>query len=91
MSNQEDPDSGQDAEDKVGPVELLIKHGGREEVSEHDDEDDAGDDVDQDLESQKVIDLISQRSQVGVDSSQNVQLNQKQMEYLMFPAQKIEK
>jgi hypothetical protein len=74
MSYQEDPDGRQDAENEVRPVELLVEHGSREEVSEHNDEDDTGNDVDQDLESQKVIDLVGQRSQVGVDSPQNVQL-----------------
>jgi len=49
MPDEENPDCGQDEENEVRPVELLIKHGGRKEVAEHHHKDDARNHVDQNL------------------------------------------
>ena len=49
MPDEENPDCGQDEENEVRPVELLIEHGGREEVAEHHHKDDARNHVDQNL------------------------------------------
>lgn len=69
MSYEVNPDCRQDEEDEVRPVELLVQHGGREEVAEHDDRNHAGDQVHQDLEPQQVVCLMGQGCQIGVDSS----------------------
>lgn len=74
MSNEEYADGGQDGEDEVGPVELLVEHGGREEVAKHDDVDDAGDEVHEDLEPEQVVDLVGKGRQVRVDAAEDVQL-----------------
>ena len=52
VSNEKEPDCRQDGEDEVGPVVLqgaAVQRGGREEVAEQDQVNDARDDVDQDL------------------------------------------
>ena len=74
VPNQEYFDCREEAEDEVRPVELLVHHGRGEEVAEHDDEDDAGDQVDQDLEAEQVVHLQGQGVQVCVDPAENVQL-----------------
>ena len=74
VTDQENPQCGQQEQNQIGPIEFIIDHRGREKVAEHDHEDDAGDDLDQNLESQKMIRLMSQGVQIGVNSSQNVQL-----------------
>lgn len=74
VTDQENPHCGQQEQHQIGPIELLIDHRGREEVAEHDHENDAGDYLNQNLESQKVIRLMGQGVQIGVNSSQNIQL-----------------
>jgi len=44
------------------------------EVTEHNREDDAGDEVDEDLETQQVVHLLRQCVQIGMNSTQNIQL-----------------
>ena len=83
MSDEEYFDRREEREDEVRPVELLVHHGRREEVAEHDHEDDARDQVDQDLEPEQVVHLVGQRVQVGVDAPQDVQLCNKKKEEMV--------
>ena len=59
VSDEENPDGRQDAEDEVRPVELLVEHGGWEEVAKHHHEDHARDHVDQNLEIENICKISS--------------------------------
>ena len=74
VSDEEQPDGGQDGEDEVGPVELVPEARAGEEVAEHDEVDDGGDDVQEDLEAEQVVHLAAQAVQVRVDAAHDVQL-----------------
>ena len=74
VSDEEQPDGGQDGEDEVGPVELVPEARAGEEVAEHDEVDDGGDDVEEDLEAEQVVHLAAQAVQVRVDAAHDVQL-----------------
>lgn len=74
MSNEENLDCRQDKENQIRPIELLVNQSCGKEVSEHDDEDDAGDDVHQDLESHQVVAFVGKGVQIGVDSAKDVKL-----------------
>ena len=74
VADQEDPDGWQEEQDEVGPVELVLNHGGREEVAEHDDKNDAGDHMDEHSKAEDVINFRGQGPEVGMQGPQNVQL-----------------
>ena len=77
MSDEEEPDGGQDGEDEVGPGVLhggAVERRGGEEVAEQDQVNDRSDDVHQDLRSTWTMSRCPQRSTLSYSAVQIVLL-----------------
>jgi len=74
VPDQEDLDGRENDDDEERPVEPAAVGGAGQVEAEHDEDDEAGDDVDQHLEPQKVVDLLPDIVEVAVDAAEDVKL-----------------
>lgn len=84
MTNQKDANGRQDAQGQVRPVKLRVHQSSREEVAKHDHKDDRGDDVDEDLEPEQAVDVMTQIVQVRMNTSEDVKLKCNTKRFILY-------